>query len=105
MRRASALAGFGVAGYVVPLRALGEGWTATDIAQIGAVYSVGYTLASFITPRFIRATGHIRVFAANIAMMVISILLCGVHEKQKLDSRFRGIDGMEQSGDPRRCKR
>ena len=47
------MAGFGLANYSVPLRALSEGWTATDIAQIGAVYSVGYTLASFITPRFI----------------------------------------------------
>lgn len=72
------MAGFGLANYIVPLRALGEGWTATDIAQIGAVYSVGYTLASFVTPRFIRATGHVRVFAANIAMMVVSVLLCAL---------------------------
>lgn len=72
------MAGFGLANYAVPLRALGEGWTATDIAKIGAVYSVGYTLASFVTPHFIRATGHIRVFAANIAMMVVSVLLCSL---------------------------
>ena len=44
------MTGFGIASYVTPLRALGEGWTATDIAMIGAVYSVGYTLSSFITP-------------------------------------------------------
>ena len=92
------LAGFGVASYVVPLRALGQGWTATDIAQIGAVYSVGYTLASFITPRFIRATGHIRVFAANIAMMVISILLCSLVTEVWAWMLFRGLFGFAIAG-------
>ena len=57
------------------MRALGEGWTAYDISLIGAVYSLGYTLSSFVTPRFIRRTGHVRVFSAYIALMSISILL------------------------------
>jgi MFS family permease len=90
------MVGFGVANYVVPLRALGEGWTATDIAQIGAVYSVGYTLASFITPRFIRATGHIRV--ANIAMMIISILLCSLVTEVWAWMLFRGLFGFAIAG-------
>ena len=92
------MAGFGLANYVVPLRALGEGWTATDIAQIGAVYSVGYTLASFITPRFIRATGHVRVFAANIAMMVVSILLCSLVTEVWAWMAFRGLFGFAIAG-------
>lgn len=92
------MAGFGVANYVVPLRALGEGWTATDIAQIGAIYSVGYTLASFITPRFIRATGHIRVFAANIAMMVVSVLLCSLVVEVWAWMLFRGLFGFAIAG-------
>lgn len=92
------MAGFGLANYVVPLRALGEGWTATDIAQIGAVYSVGYTLASFITPRFIRATGHVRVFAANIAMMVVSVLLCSLITDVWIWMAFRGLFGFAIAG-------
>lgn len=92
------MTGFGLANYIVPLRALGEGWTATDIAQIGAVYSVGYTLASFITPRFIRATGHIRVFAANIAMMVVSILLCALVTDVWAWMAFRGLFGFAIAG-------
>lgn len=92
------MAGFGLANYIVPLRALGEGWTATDIAQIGAVYSVGYTLASFITPRFIRATGHVRVFAANIAMMVVSILLCSLITEVWAWMVFRGLFGFAIAG-------
>lgn len=92
------MAGFGLANYIVPLRALGEGWTATDIAQIGAVYSVGYTLASFITPRFIRATGHVRVFAANIALMVVSILLCSLVTEVWAWMIFRGLFGFAIAG-------
>jgi MFS family permease len=92
------MAGFGVANYVVPLRALGEGWTATDIAQIGAIYSVGYTLASFITPRLIRATGHIRVFAANIGLLVISVLLCALVTEVWAWMLFRGLFGFAIAG-------
>ena len=92
------MAGFGLASYAIPLRALGEGWTATDIAQIGAVYSVGYTLASFITPRFIRATGHVRVFAANIAMMVVSVLLCSLVTEVWAWMLFRGLYGFAIAG-------
>jgi MFS family permease len=92
------MAGFGLASYTIPLRALGEGWTATDIAQIGAIYSVGYTLASFVTPRFIRATGHIRVFAANIAMMVVSILLCSLVTQVWAWMLFRGLYGFAIAG-------
>lgn len=92
------MSGFGLANYIVPLRALGEGWTATDIALIGAVYSAGYTLASFITPKFIRATGHIRVFAANIAFMVVSVLLCALVPNLWGWMVFRGLFGFAIAG-------
>ena len=87
------MAGFGLANYIVPLRALGEGWTANDIALIGAVYSAGYMLASFITPKFIRMAGHIRVFAANVAMMVVSVLLCALVTDIWSWMAFRGLFG------------
>lgn len=92
------MAGFGLANYIVPLRALGEGWTANDIALIGAVYSAGYTLASFVTPKFIRLTGHIRVFAANIAMMVVSVLLCSLVTSLWGWMAFRGLFGFAIAG-------
>lgn len=92
------MAGFGLANYIVPLRALGEGWGANDIAFIGAVYSAGYTLASFITPKFIRLTGHIRVFAANIAMMVVSVLLTSLVTNLWAWMAFRGLFGFAIAG-------
>ena len=92
------MAGFGLANYIVPLRALGEGWSANDIALIVAVYSAGYTLASFVTPKFIRLTGHIRVFAANIAMMVVSVLLCSLVTSLWAWMAFRGLFGFAIAG-------
>jgi MFS family permease len=92
------MTGFGLASYIVQLRALGEGWTAYDLSLIGAVYSVGYTLSSFVTPRFIRRTGHIRVFAAYIALMAISILLCSLKQDPYFWMLFRGLFGFAIAG-------
>jgi len=92
------MTGFGLASYIVQLRALGEGWTAQDLSFIGAVYSLGYTISSFITPKFIRRTGHIRVFAAYIAALSISILLCALLPDQYAWMAFRGLFGFAMAG-------
>jgi MFS family permease len=92
------MTGFGVAAYIVQLRAMGEGWTAYDISLIGAVYSAGYTLSSFITPKFIRRTGHIRVFAAYIALMSVSILLCSLVPNPYAWMFFRFLFGFAIAG-------
>jgi MFS family permease len=92
------MTGFGVGSYIVQLRALGEGWTAYDLSLIGAVYSLGYTLSSFITPKFIRRTGHVRVFAAYIALMSISVLLCSLVPERHAWMFFRGMFGFAIAG-------
>lgn len=92
------MTGFGVAAYIVQLRAMGQGWTAYDISLIGAVYSLGYTLSSFITPKFIRRTGHIRVFAAYIALMSVSVLLCSLVPDPYAWMFFRGLFGFAIAG-------
>lgn len=92
------MTGFGVASYIVQLRAMGQGWTAYDISLIGAVYSLGYTLSSFVTPKFIRRTGHIRVFAAYIALMSISVLLCSLMPDPYAWMFFRGLFGFAIAG-------
>lgn len=92
------MTGFGVASYIVQLRAMGQGWTAYDISLIGAVYSLGYTLSSFVTPKFIRRTGHIRVFAAYIALMSISVLLCSLMPNVYAWMFFRGLFGFAIAG-------
>lgn len=92
------MTGFGVASYVVQLRAMAEGWTAYDLSLIGAVYSLGYTLSSFITPKFIRRTGHVRVFAAYIALMSISVLLCALVTNPYAWMFFRGLFGFGIAG-------
>ena len=92
------MTGFGLASYIVQIRGLGEGWTAQDLSFIGAVYSLGYTASSFITPKFIRRTGHIRVFAAYIAALSISILLCSLVPDPYAWMAFRGLFGFAMAG-------
>jgi MFS family permease len=92
------MTGFGVASYIVQLRALGEGWTAYDLSLIGAIYSAGYTLSSFITPKFIRRTGHVRVFAAYIALMSVSVLLCSLVPDISAWMFFRFLFGFAIAG-------
>ncbi|MDO6966788.1 MFS transporter [Rhizobium alvei] len=92
------MTGFGVASFIVQSRALGEGWTTFDISLIGATYSAGYTLASFIAPKFIRRAGHIRVFAAFIALLSISILLCALVPDPYAWMLFRCLFGFAMAG-------
>jgi MFS family permease len=92
------MTGFGVASFIVQSRALAEGWSTFDISLIGAAYSAGYTLSSFITPKFIRRTGHIRVFAAFIAMLSVSILLCALLPDPIAWMMFRALFGFAMAG-------
>jgi MFS family permease len=92
------MTGFGVASFIVQARALGEGWTAFDISFIGAAYSAGYTLASFIAPKLIRRTGHIRVFAAFIGLLSVSILLCSLVVEPLAWMAFRALFGFAMAG-------
>lgn len=92
------MTGFGLGSYIVQLRALGEGWSAFDISLIGAFYSAGYTISSFVTPRFIRVAGHIRVFAAYVALMSVSILLCALAPAPIAWMAFRSLFGFAIAG-------
>ena len=92
------MTGFGVASFIVQARALGEGWSTFEISLIGATYSLGYTLASFVAPKFIRRTGHIRVFAAFIALLTISILLCSLVPDPYWWLAFRMLSGFAMAG-------
>ncbi|TFL20295.1 MFS transporter [Jannaschia formosa] len=58
------LAGNGLQGTLVALRATAEGFAPVTIGLLGASYFVGFLAACFVTARMIRAVGHVRVFAA-----------------------------------------
>lgn len=58
------LAGNGLQGTLIALRATSEGFSPTIIGLIGAAYFAGFMLSCVWTARLIRVVGHIRVFAA-----------------------------------------
>ncbi len=62
------LAGNGIQGTLITLRAHAEGFQPALIGLIGTAYFAGFALSCFATPHMIRHVGHIRVFAALAAI-------------------------------------
>lgn len=58
------LAGNGIQGTLVTLRANAENFGPVIIGLIGTAYFAGFALSCIVTPQLIRSVGHIRVFAA-----------------------------------------
>jgi Arabinose efflux permease len=65
----------GLAGYLLPLRAVGEGWPTLAISLIATGYAIAFTLSCIVTPRLVRRVGHLRVFGVLTALMAMSLLL------------------------------
>lgn len=71
------LAGNGLQGTLITLRAGMEGFDAVLIGLMGAGYYGGFLLSCLFTARLIRAVGHIRVFAgfaaiaASVSLMMV----------------------------------
>ena len=62
------LAGNGIQGTLITLRANAEGFDPALIGLIGTAYFAGFALSCFASPHLIRRVGHIRVFAALAAV-------------------------------------
>lgn len=92
------MVGFGLAGYVLPLRSLAEGWSTSTVSIIATGYTIGFTLSCIVTPRFIARVGHVRVFAALITLLSIAILMCSLVVDWRAWILFRGIFGFAISG-------
>lgn len=58
------LAGNGIQGTLITLRANLENFEPAIIGLLGTAYFAGFALSCLFTPRLIRSVGHIRVFAA-----------------------------------------
>lgn len=58
------LAGNGIQGTLITLRADSENFGPALIGLIGTAYFAGFALSCVLTPQLIRSVGHIRVFAA-----------------------------------------
>lgn len=92
------LAAGGLAGYLIPLRAVQEGWSTFQISLIATGYAIAFTLGCIITPRLVLRVGHIRVFAVLAALMSISLLMHALVLNSVAWIFFRGIAGFSIAG-------
>lgn len=67
-------AGFGLQTTLVPLRADAEGFDRIAIGLIGSAYYVGFIIGCLFVPRLIVTAGHIRAFAALMALVSAAVL-------------------------------
>lgn len=90
--------GFGLMNFMVPIRSIAEGWSTFTISIIATAYTFGFTISCIITPLFVRRVGHVRVFAALLTLLTVSILLCALVVDWRAWMLFRGIAGFAIAG-------
>ncbi|WP_157982120.1 MFS transporter [Oceanicella sp. SM1341] len=66
--------GSSLQGLLLPLRAQMENFDQPEIGLLGSAYFVGFTLGCFRGPRIVQNVGHIRAFAAVVAIASCVIL-------------------------------
>jgi MFS family permease len=69
------LTAMGLSGYLIPIRAVAEGWSTFTISLIATGYAIAFTASCIITPRLVLKVGHVRVFGALTTIMAMSYLL------------------------------
>ena len=62
----------GMASYLLPLRAVAEGWSTFAVSMIATGYAIAFTAACVITPRLVKRVGHVRVFGVLTTLMAMS---------------------------------
>jgi MFS family permease len=68
------LAGNGLAGVLLPIRASVEGWSPVVIGWIGFGYAFAFSAGCFIVPRLVLRVGHVRVYSVLAAILAMSAL-------------------------------
>ncbi|MBD9371572.1 MFS transporter [Rhizobium sp. ARZ01] len=89
---------FGLQSYVIPVRSVAEGWSTQTITWIATGYTLGFTVSCIVTPKFVLAVGHVRVFVALVTLLSIAILLCSLLVDWRAWMLFRTISGFAISG-------
>lgn len=92
------LAAGGLAGYLLPLRAVLEGWNTFQISIIATGYAIGFTAGCIIVPRLVLRVGHVRVFAVLASAMAISMLMHALVIDPAAWVLFRGMAGFSIAG-------
>lgn len=90
--------GFGLMNYMLPIRAIAEGWSTLTISIIATGYTLGFTVSCIITPMLVQRVGHVRVFGALITLLTVAILLCALVIEWHAWVAFRTLAGFAIAG-------
>jgi MFS family permease len=88
----------GLSGYLLPLRAVGEGWSTLTISLMATGYAVAFTAGCILTPRLVLKVGHVRVFSVLAAVMSISLLMHSLIVNPVAWIAFRAMAGFSIAG-------
>ena len=69
------IAGNSLVGVLTPLRASLDGFPDLTIGLLGSAYFAGMLAGTLVTPAIVRRAGHIRAFAAFVALAVVAVIL------------------------------
>ena len=92
------LAGGGLHGTLISVRANLEGFALVSIGVIMAGYYAGFILGCVATPEMVRRVGHIRVFAALAALVAASSLVFPIEPYAPLWFALRCVVGFSFAG-------
>ncbi|MBB3935109.1 MFS transporter [Aureimonas phyllosphaerae] len=92
------MAGAGLQGILLPVRASLEGWSPYEIGLMGTSYAIGFTLGCVTMPTVVRSAGHVRSFSALAALLAIAILVHGIAVETAPWVIARGFSGFALAG-------
>ena len=92
------MAGAGLQGILLPVRAAIEGWSSYEIGLLGTSYAIAFTAACVIMPIVVRSAGHVRTFSSLSALLAIAILLCSLFVEPLAWIIFRAMGGLALAG-------
>ncbi len=87
------LMGNGLQGALLPLRAEIDAQTAIEIGILGSSYFLGFGIGCLTAARFVRRAGHIRVFAAAVALASTTALVHALITQPAIWWLLRGLTG------------
>jgi len=92
------LAGNGLAGVLLPIRASVEGWSPVVIGWIGFGYAFAFSAGCFIVPRLVLRVGHVRVYSVLAAILAMSALAHALAVHPVAWMITRGLGGFALAG-------
>ena len=92
------LAGNGLQFTLLPLRGAAEGFSAPALGLIGSAYYIGFAAGCLFAPYIILRAGHIRAFAALVALAAVVALAYPLATDVRAWTAFRLVNGFCLAG-------